>query len=154
MLLIHRTALRRRGFTDIVSQLRCFQEFHAPSTRHQRAQDPRLKEIGTVFQDEFAAIRTKYQAPKNPIILAHGLLGFDELRLDPTQLLPGIHYWRGITEALAAKDVEVITATVPPSGSIERRAERLGETIAEKAQGKAVNIIACVWSPHASKGFD
>lgn len=154
MLLIHRTALRRRGFTDIVSQLRCFQEFHAPSTRHQRAQDPRLKEIGTVFQDEFAAIRRKYQAPKNPIILAHGLLGFDELRLDPTQLLPGIHYWRGITEALAAKDVEVITATVPPSGSIERRAERLGETIAEKAQGKAVNIIACVLSPHASKGFD
>jgi triacylglycerol lipase len=57
-------------------------------------------------------------------------------------MLPGIQYWRGITEALAAKDVEVITATVPPSGSIERRAEKLGESIAQKAQGKAVNIIA------------
>jgi len=113
--------------------------FHASSARHQ---DPRLKEIGTVFQNEFAAIRNQYQAPKNPIILAHGLLGFDELRLVPSQMLPGIHYWRGITEALAAKDVEVITASVPPSGSIERRAEKLAETIAQKAQGKAVNIIA------------
>lgn len=149
MLLIHRTALRRRHFTDVVSQLRSLQQFHAPSTRHQRAQDPRLKELGTVFQDEFAAIRTQYQAPKNPIILAHGLLGFDELRLVPNQLIPGIHYWRGITEALAAKDVEVITASVPPSGSIERRAEKLGEIIAQKAQGKAVNIIAYVQSPHA-----
>jgi hypothetical protein len=143
MLLIHRTALRRRGFTGVVSQLRCLQEFHAPpSTRHQRAQDPRLKELGNVFQNEFAAIREQYEAPKNPIILAHGLLGFDELRLIPNQLIPGIHYWRGITEALAAKDVEVITASVPPSGSIERRAEKLGEIIAQKAQGKAVNIIA------------
>jgi triacylglycerol lipase len=154
MLVIHRTALRRRGFTGVVSQLRCLQDFHAPSTRHQRAQDPRLKELGTVFQDEFAVIRTQYQAPKNPIILAHGLLGFDELRLVPNQLIPGIHYWRGITEALAAKDVEVITASVPPSGSIERRAERLGEIIAQKAQGKAVNIIACVQSPHRSTEFD
>jgi triacylglycerol lipase len=142
MLLIHRTALRRRGFTGVVSQLRCLQEFHAPSTRHQRAQDPRLKELGNVFQNEFAAIRTQYEAPRNPIILAHGLLGFDELRLVPNQLIPGIHYWRGITEALAAKDVEVITASVPPSGSIEKRAEKLGEIIAQKAQGKAVNIIA------------
>lgn len=57
-------------------------------------------------------------------------------------MLPGLHYWRGISEALAAKGVEVITATVPASGSIERRAERLAESIAEKANGKSVNIIA------------
>lgn len=84
--------------------------------------------------------RTK-AAPKNPIILAHGLFGFDELHIAGPGL-PGLHYWRGISDALAAKGVEVITATVPPSGSIEARAARLGESIASKAKGKSVNIIA------------
>lgn len=79
--------------------------------------------------------------PKNPIILAHGLFGFEEFHVAGSKL-PGIHYWRGITEALTAKGIEVITASVPPSGSIEARAARLGETIAKKANGKAVNIIA------------
>jgi triacylglycerol lipase len=141
MLLVRRVAPRRSDLISLLSQVSRVRSFHASPPRHN---DPRLKEIGTVLQNEFAAIREQYQTPKNPIILAHGLLGFDELRLVPTHLLPGIHYWRGITEALAAKDVEVITATVPPSGSIERRAARLAESIAEKAQGKAVNIIAYV----------
>lgn len=146
MLVIHRSALRRRG-AGILPHIRSIRMFHeSPAHHEQRVHDPRLKELGTVFQGEFAAIREKYEAPKNPIILAHGLLGFDELNLLPYRLLPSVHYWRGITEALAAKDVEVITATVPPSGSIERRAEKLGETIAQKAQGKAVNIIAYVSS--------
>ena len=83
------------------------------------------------------------ETPKNPIILAHGLLGFDELNIIPKQIgVGGIHYWRGITEALAAKGVEVITATVPPSGSIEARAAKLAEVIERKAKGKSVNIIA------------
>lgn len=38
----------------------------------------------------------------------HGLLGFDQLRL-AGNYLPGIAYWRGITEALAANNVKVIT---------------------------------------------
>ena len=59
-------------------------------------------------------------------------------------MLPGVHYWRGIREALAHKGVEVITSSVPPSGSIEARAARLAENIAEKAHGKSVNIIAYV----------
>lgn len=60
------------------------------------------------------------------------------------QSLPGIQYWRGIREALARKNIEVITATVPASGSIEARAAKLAEAIAEKAGGKSVNIIAYV----------
>lgn len=81
------------------------------------------------------------ETPKHPIVLAHGLLGFDELRL-AGPLLPGVQYWRGIREALTMKGVEVITATVPPSGSIEQRAEELARDIAVGAQGKDVNIIA------------
>lgn len=45
------------------------------------------------------------------------------------------------------KGIEVITATVPPSGSIEARAEELAKDIAAGAQGKAVNIIAYVILP-------
>jgi triacylglycerol lipase len=79
--------------------------------------------------------------PKNPIVLAHGLLGFEELNIVPKQIMGGIRYWRGITDALAAQGVEVITAVVPPSGSVEARAKKLGEDIAKKANGKSVHII-------------
>ena len=81
------------------------------------------------------------ETPKNPIVLAHGLLGFDELHL-AGKFFPGLHYWRGITEVLASNGVEVITASVPASASIEQRAARLGEDINKKAGGKSVNIIA------------
>jgi triacylglycerol lipase len=69
------------------------------------------------------------------------LFGFEELHL-AGPALPGIQYWRGIRQAFAAKGIEVFTASVPPSGSIEKRAERLRAVIAEKANGKSVNIIA------------
>lgn len=81
------------------------------------------------------------ETPNHPIILAHGLLGFDELRL-AGPFLPGVQYWRGIKEALSMKGVEVITATVPPSASIEMRAEVLAETITSAARGREVNIVA------------
>lgn len=56
--------------------------------------------------------------------------------------MPGLHYWRGITEALNAKGIEVIVAAVPASGSVEARAEKLIQSISAKAKGKDVNIIA------------
>ena len=76
-------------------------------------------------------------------MLTHGLLGFDELHLLGNGM-PGIQYWRGIVKALELNSVEVITASVPPSGSIESRAIRLSETIAKKVKGRSVNIIALV----------
>ncbi|KAI6089932.1 putative triacylglycerol lipase [Hypoxylon rubiginosum] len=110
--------------------------------------DPRLKNLGRQIHNEYAAIREKYATPKYPIVLAHGLLGFAELRL-AGGWLPAIHYWRGITDALKANGIEVITATVPPSGTIEQRAERLARGISEVAQGKSVNIVA-----HSMGGLD
>ncbi|KAL4878288.1 Alpha/Beta hydrolase protein [Aspergillus karnatakaensis] len=47
------------------------------------------------------------------------------------------------------KGVEVHTATVPPSASIEMRAKALAENIASTARGKEVNIIA-----HSMGGLD
>ncbi|KAL4762332.1 triglyceride lipase [Aspergillus foveolatus] len=110
--------------------------------------DPRLEDFGKVIRDEYALVRKHYDTPKHPIILAHGLLGFSELRL-AGPLLPGIHYWRGIKEAFSLKGVEVIAASVPPSASIEMRAKVLAETIASAARGREVNIVA-----HSMSGLD
>lgn len=148
MLVLHRAVLGRRCVTRISSSTPRTARFHAcPSLKQDgkdaKAQDPRLpSDVDDLIEDKFAVLKSEYQAPKNPIILAHGLLGFDELHLVPGKVLPGIEYWYGITQALAAKNIEVITAAVPPSGSIENRAAKLAETIALKANGKAVNIIA------------
>ena len=120
---------------------------------------PRTAGIGHDILDEYAAIRSSYgkcesppfrpakltilppATPKNPIILSHGLLGFDELSLAGSYF-PKVHYWRGITEALRANGIEVITASVPASASIEERAAKLSDDILKKAHGKSVNIIA------------
>ncbi|ROW08174.1 hypothetical protein VPNG_06904 [Cytospora leucostoma] len=73
---------------------------------------------------------------------------FAELKLAGSYL-PPLHYWRGIKEALTAHGTEVITATVPPSGSIEERSARLRQNILEGSQGRPVNIIA-----HSMGGLD
>lgn len=75
-------------------------------------------------------------------------MGFDKLKF-AGDLIPGVEYWRGIVEALEANGVEVITASVPPSASIEERALKLGQDIAQKANGRSVNIIA-----HSMGGLD
>lgn len=83
-----------------------------------------------------------------PIVLAHGLFGFAELKLAGSYL-PPIHYWHGIKEALTAHGTEVLTATVPPSGSIEERAAQLREHILANSKGRPVNIVA-----HSMGGLD
>lgn len=144
-----RSLCRFRSFS---SSYRSFHALPCRSKSHKHigsdALDPRLDDLGKVLRDEYAVIRDHYETPKYPVVLAHGLLGFDELRLAGPPL-PGVQYWRGIKEALTQKGVQVITATVPPSGSIEMRAEELVKDIDEGAQGKAVNIIA-----HSMGGLD
>jgi triacylglycerol lipase len=45
---------------------------------------------------------------KEPVVLAHGLLGFDSVSVATI----GISYWRGIKEALEAIGCEVLIAKV------------------------------------------
>lgn len=125
-----------------------------------KPQDADVRNLGRAIVDDFATIRSKYrkalqvsssvdsmrslnrtETPKNPVVLAHGLLGFDELHLAGHNL-PGIHYWRGIAEAMSKNGIEVITTHVPASSSIEERAAKLSSDIETKAKGKSVNIIA------------
>ncbi|KAK3394881.1 Alpha/Beta hydrolase protein [Podospora didyma] len=110
--------------------------------------DAKIKGLGKEISDEYALLRESYSSPKHPIVLAHGLLGFVELKLGGSYL-PSLHYWRGIKEALSARNIEVITASVPPSGSIEQRAAKLAGDIEAQAKGRSVNIVA-----HSMGGLD
>ncbi|KAJ9156611.1 GPI inositol-deacylase [Pleurostoma richardsiae] len=110
--------------------------------------DSRIKDLGRRIADDYASLRDSYETPKHPVVLAHGLLGFAELKLAGS-LLPPIHYWHGIKDALEAQGTRVITAAVPPSGTIEERAARLSDEIAHRAAGESVNIIA-----HSMGGLD
>ncbi|TPX12208.1 uncharacterized protein E0L32_007094 [Thyridium curvatum] len=118
------------------------------------SQDPRIRDLGREIADEYAQIRKHYDAPRHPIVLAHGLLGFSELRL-AGDYLPAIQYWHGIQAALEAQGARVITASVPPSGTIEQRAAKLSDDIAAAAAAEddtvssGVNIVA-----HSMGGLD
>ncbi|EFE36983.1 uncharacterized protein ARB_04510 [Trichophyton benhamiae CBS 112371] len=95
--------------------------------RTSRLLDRRLAGLGHLIKDEYANIRDSYC--------------FDELRI-AKRALPAIHYWRGIKDAYSINGVEVITAPVSPSASIEQRAEELLQGIENRAEGRKVNIIA------------
>ncbi|AGO10863.1 AaceriAFR650Wp [[Ashbya] aceris (nom. inval.)] len=99
---------------------------------------------------------TTYKPPKYPIVLCHGLSGFDKLILVPSvrqlvgllQLsireqknesfmedtaadegLLALDYWVGVSKFLESKGCTVITAKVPSFGSIEDRASVLDQCI-------------------------
>lgn len=120
----------------------------APSRDEEKPIDGRFKDLDRLITNDYAHFQEQYSTPKNPIVLAHGLMGFDEWRL-LGPYLPGIHYWRGITEAFARNGIECITTAVPRTGSIQERAEKLMDEIATKARGRHVNIVA-----HSMGGLD
>ena len=120
----------------------------AETPTEENAVNPSVGDIGRLIENDFAAFKEKYQTPKYPIVLAHGLMGFDELHL-LGRLLPGIQYWRGIKEALTTNGIEVITTHVQATGSIQDRAKQLLHEIQAKAAGKKVNIVA-----HSMGGLD
>ncbi|KAL2432600.1 Triacylglycerol lipase 2 [Exophiala dermatitidis] len=119
-----------------------------PSRDEEKPIDARFTDLGRLIADDYAHFRENYSTPKHPIVLAHGLMGFDEWRL-AGKYLPGIHYWRGITEAFARNGIECITTAVPRTGSIEERAAVLCAEITKKARGRHVNIVA-----HSMGGLD
>ena len=130
------------------SRLQSTTSGHAQEEKPIDPSSPRDEDLGRLINDDFASFKEKYQSPKHPVVLAHGLMGFDELHL-AGRFLSAVQYWRGIKEVLTANDVEVITTSVPATGSIEARARALEQEITTKAAGKDVNIIA-----HSMGGLD
>lgn len=85
-----------------------------------------------------------YAKTKNPVVLAHGMAGFDELF--------GVYeYWYGIPDYLRDYGATVYVTTVPQFNSTEARGERLLAQVAQiKAiTGKKVNLIG-----HSHGGLD
>ncbi|KAK3806398.1 MAG: Alpha/Beta hydrolase protein [Benniella sp.] len=89
-----------------------------------------------------------YSAPRYPIVLCHGLFGFDKMGPDSIPHLQ-IHYWSGIQQALNKLGAKVIVAKVPRTGSIKERAEDLHKILSATMEGSPVNFVA-----HSMGGLD
>lgn len=110
-----------------------------------------------LITDKFRSLRDDYKPPKYPIVLCHGLSGFDTMTLlqfpqiktfdsakNPEKDLQKVseevtskssimvNYWHGIEEALTKAGATVITAKVPPFGTIADRAALLDALLREK----------------------
>jgi triacylglycerol lipase len=81
-----------------------------------------------------------------PIVLVHGLLGFDRLRIGPWVLAD---YFRGVPEALAAGGNRVLLARLSPTGGIAHRAAQLLAFLDRAAPGEAVHLVG-----HSMGGLD
>lgn len=145
----HRSLVRSQTATQRWTRWVRHESSHSRTTgNEEKPLDAKFSDLGKTIKTDFANFRENYGVPKHPIVLAHGLMGFDELRL-VGKLLPGVKYWRGITEGFAKNGIEVITTTVPSTGSIQERAKVLHDEIKTKAKGKDVNIVA-----HSMGGLD
>jgi triacylglycerol lipase len=78
-----------------------------------------------------------------PVVLAHGVFGFDEMRVGSTQ----VEYFRGVAEHLQGMGAEVHRPRVPPVSSVAVRAQQLADYIRELPG--PVNIVA-----HSLGGLD
>src|SRR5438128_6807239 len=83
-------------------------------------------------------------APRLPVVLAHGFLGFDEIALGNRKHL----YFRGIGAHLEQAGAQLYYPRVPPASSISARAARLADLIRSLPEPR-VNIIA-----HSQGGLD
>lgn len=88
--------------------------------------------------------------PRHPIVLCHGLYGFD---VRGPFLGLEIHYWAKTLDILRKKlGAEVLVHGVPPTGSIQERAESLHNFLMSDeagVRGKKLNFVA-----HSMGGLD
>jgi triacylglycerol lipase len=81
-----------------------------------------------------------------PVVLIHGLLGFDQVRMGPWVLA---NYFRGVPEVLAAGGNRVLIARVSPTGGIADRAAQLKVFLEQSCPGEPVHLIG-----HSMGGLD
>ncbi|KAG8961356.1 hypothetical protein FRC03_005454 [Tulasnella sp. 419] len=87
--------------------------------------------------------------PRNPIVLCHGLYGFDVWGPSTFPKLQR-HYWHDVLEVLRGKvGAEVLVAGVPGTGSIADRAKKMDGFLKEKLKGRELNLIG-----HSMGGLD
>jgi triacylglycerol lipase len=81
-----------------------------------------------------------------PIVMAHGLFGFDRIGLGPLTLAT---YFRRIPRLFEVAGNRVLVSKVPPISRIERRARVLGDRIRSVFGGEPVHLIG-----HSMGGLD
>jgi triacylglycerol lipase len=81
-----------------------------------------------------------------PIVLVHGLLGFDRVAMGGWVLAD---YFRGIPEALRANGNRVFLASLSPTGGIAERAAQLKEQIDKEFPTESVHLLS-----HSMGGLD
>src|SRR5438067_2419985 len=81
---------------------------------------------------------------KHPVVLAHGLLGFEKIGFG------GVHreYFRGVRARLEAMGATVHVVKVSAFGSVEQRAKELAAAV-NTLDARRVNVIA-----HSMGGLD
>ncbi|CEG78983.1 hypothetical protein RMATCC62417_13508 [Rhizopus microsporus] len=89
-----------------------------------------------------------YIPPRAPVVLCHGLYGFDKRGPESFPFLQ-VQYWGGIEDALAKLGAKVIVTRVPSTGSIWQRAHTLHSILTSISDGSKVNFIA-----HSMGGLD
>ncbi|KAJ3362926.1 hypothetical protein GGF32_005066 [Allomyces javanicus] len=88
-----------------------------------------------------------YHAPIHPVVLCHGLFGFDKIGPESFPQLQ-VHYWRGISDALRDIGCQVWIARVPSTGSVHTRAQALRDLL-QRNNLTHVNMVA-----HSMGGLD
>jgi triacylglycerol lipase len=81
-----------------------------------------------------------------PIVLAHGLFGFDRIRMGKWTLAS---YFHGIPEALRAGGNRVLVARVHPTGGIAERARQLKHFLDRESPDEPVHLFG-----HSMGGLD
>ncbi|KAI0088508.1 Alpha/Beta hydrolase protein [Irpex rosettiformis] len=89
------------------------------------------------------------RVPRHPIVLCHGLYGFDVRGPAAFPILQK-QYWSNVLSIVREKlGAEVIVTSVPSTGSITSRAQSLHEILTKQTPGRSVNFLA-----HSMGGLD
>lgn len=95
------------------------------------------------------ALYDPLRTPRYPIVLCHGLYGFDSrgpLKFPSMRM----HYWSNVLNILRnTVRAEVMVTSVPGTGSIISRSERLDQQLQHNARGRGINLLA-----HSMGGLD
>src|SRR5512145_1313669 len=84
------------------------------------------------------------KGPRHPVVLAHGLLGFDEIRIGRARA----EYFRGVSARLEREGCVVHRCRVARMASIAARAAELA-TFVDALDARRVNVVA-----HSMGGLD
>jgi triacylglycerol lipase len=83
---------------------------------------------------------------RNPIVLVHGLMGFDALRIGRFRIRA---YFAGIEESMRAARNRVYSARLPPTAGINDRADALRAFLHDISPAEPVHLVA-----HSMGGLD